>query len=366
MLINVTKSSLPPFGEYIEKIRPLWESRWLTNMGELHTELESRLCNYLQVPLISLLVNGHMAIEMTIQAYNFPLGAEIITSPFTFISTTHAIIRNGLKPVFCDINAFDGTIDVTKIEGLITNRTVAILPVHVYGNPCDVYAIDSIAKRYNLKVIYDAAHAFGVIYNGLGIGAFGDASIFSFHATKVFNSIEGGAVTSSSKDLYDKLYNLKNFGIRGPETVVDIGANAKMNEFCAAMGLCNLNHIDEALADRKRVNDYYDEYLREVIGIRTLKPRGGTIRNYAYYPIVLEDAYPYGRDELFDRLASEGILSRKYFYPLSCDQKCFGRKYIDNNLYIARDISSRILCLPIYEGLTEDILLIIVDIIRNI
>ena len=250
--IFVTRSSMPSFEEYTEAIKPLWDSHWLTNMGRYHKELEEKLCDYLNVNELSLMVNGHMALELAIQSFGFPEGSEVITTPFTFISTTHAIVRNGLKPVFCDVKMEDGTIDETKIEDLITEKTVAILPVHVYGNICNIEKISEIAFKYNLKVIYDAAHAFGEKYKGKGIGQYGDASIFSFHATKVFNTIEGGAVTFSDHHIYEKLYNLKNFGIHGEELVTDIGANAKMNEFCAIMGLCNLRHIDTAIESRKQ------------------------------------------------------------------------------------------------------------------
>lgn len=250
--IFVTMSSMPPYDEYIDAIKPLWDSHWLTNMGKYHQELEEKLKNYLDVPELSLMVNGHMALEMIIQAFEFPKGSEIITTPFTFISTTHAIVRNHLKPVFCDVKMSDGTIDETKLEDLITENTVAILPVHVYGNVCNVKEIQTIADKYRLKVIYDAAHAFGVKYAGNGIGNYGDASVFSFHATKIFNTIEGGAVAFFSPEIREKLYNLKNFGIRGEELVVDIGANAKMNEFAAIMGLCNLKYIDLVLEERKK------------------------------------------------------------------------------------------------------------------
>ncbi|MDE6055990.1 MAG: aminotransferase class I/II-fold pyridoxal phosphate-dependent enzyme, partial [Lachnospiraceae bacterium] len=236
--ILVTRSSMPEFEEYMEQIRPLWESHWLTNMGTFHKQLEKALKDYLEVPQLSLIVNGHMALELAIQAMEFPEGAEVITTPFTFISTTHAIIRNRLKPVFCDVKLSDYTIDESKIEELITEKTVAILPVHVYGNICNVEDIQKIADKYNLKVIYDAAHAFGEKCKGVGVGNFGDASAFSFHATKVFNTIEGGAVAFREKSLYEKLYNLKNFGIRSEEVVAEVGMNAKMNEFCAGMGLC--------------------------------------------------------------------------------------------------------------------------------
>ena len=236
---------MPSFEEYMEAIKPLWESRWLTNMGANHEELAKRLCEYLKVPNISLFVNGHMALELTLQAMD--LEGEVITTPFTFASTTHAIVRSGLTPVFCDIDPENYTIDITKIEELITPKTCAIVPVHVYGNVCDLDAIDDIAKKHGLKVIYDAAHAFAVEYKGKGIGDFGDASMFSFHATKVFHTIEGGAIATSDKELMDRLWMLKDFGIRDEEVVDGIGANAKMNEFCAVMGLCNLDHIDSEI-----------------------------------------------------------------------------------------------------------------------
>ena len=260
--ILVTRASMPPYEEYVEAIRPLWDSHWITNMGRYHRQLEMELKEYLDVPELSLMVNGHMALELAIQAFGFPEGAEVITTPFTFISTTHAIVRNHLKPVFCDVKSDDGTMDETKIEDLITEKTVAILPVHVYGNVCNVEEIQRIADRYNLKVIYDSAHAFGVKYKGRGIGNYGDASIFSFHATKIFNTIEGGAVTFSDCKLYETLYNMKNFGIRGEELVISVGANAKMNEFSAIMGLCNLKYIDMYMAERKRRWSYEDRHLR--------------------------------------------------------------------------------------------------------
>ena len=311
--ILVTQSSMPPYEEYIEAIKPLWDSHWLTNMGKYHKELEEKLREYLGVPELSLMVNGHMALEMAIQAFGFPEGSEVITTPFTFISTTHAIVRNRLKPVFCDVKLSDGTIDETKIEDLITEHTVAIVPVHVYGNVCNIEEIQRIADKYNLKVIYDAAHAFGVRYKGKGIGCYGDASIFSFHATKVFNTIEGGAVTFSDHKLYEKLYNLKNFGIRGEELVAEVGANAKMNEFCAIMGLCNLKHIDTMLEERKKRYEYYMDGLLNVNGIRFFNKNIETTNNYAYFPIIIEDEYGLSRDELYEKLKENNIYSRKYF-----------------------------------------------------
>lgn len=363
--IYVTRSSMPPYEEYIEAIKPLWDSHWLTNMGEYHKKLEKELKEYLKVPELSLMVNGHMALEMAIQAFGFPEGAEIITTPFTFISTTHAIVRNHLKPVFCDVKLCDGTIDETKIEDLITEKTVAIVPVHVYGNVCNIEEIQRIADKYRLKVIYDAAHAFGVEYKGKGIGSFGDASIFSFHATKVFNTIEGGAVTFSDPKLYEKLYNLKNFGIRGEELVTDVGANAKMNEFCAIMGLCNLKHIKKALSERKKKCDFYWDTLKEVHGLQCMSGHSDATCNYAYFPIIVNEPYGETRDELYQRLKKHNIFSRKYFFPLTSDQACFKNKYKKLPLENARNLSKRVLVLPLYEEISEETQKKIMDIVRK-
>lgn len=349
--ILVTQSSMPPYEEYIEAIKPLWESHWLTNMGKYHKELEEKLREYLNVPELSLMVNGHMALELAIQSFGFPEGAEVITTPFTFISTTHAIVRNRLQPIFCDVKLSDGTIDESKIEDLITEKTVAILPVHVYGNVCNIEEIQRIADKYNLKVIYDAAHAFGVKYKGKGIGSYGDASVFSFHATKVFNTIEGGAVAFSDHKIYEKLYNLKNFGIRGEELVADVGANAKMNEFAAIMGLCNLRHIDTALAERKRKLDLYIDKLKDIKGIRFFEKNVKASNNYAYLPVLIENDYKISRNELYDLLKVHNVYPRKYFYPLTSDQACFKNKYKRVELINARKLAEQVLVLPFYENL---------------
>ena len=249
--ILVTQSSLPSYEEYIEEIKDIFESKWLTNMGQKHQKLESKLIQKLKVNNISLFTNGHMALYTALKALD--LKGEVITTPYSFSSTTHAIVQNGLTPVFCDINEEDYTIDVNKIEELITEKTCAILPVHVYGHVCDVEKIEKIAQKYNLKVIYDAAHVFGVEINGRGIGSYGDISMFSFHATKVFNTIEGGALSYNNSNLKDKIEKLKNFGINGPDKVEYVGMNCKMNEFCAAMGLCNLRHFEEEISKREKV-----------------------------------------------------------------------------------------------------------------
>lgn len=350
--ILVTRPSMPSYEEYIEAIKPLWDSHWITNMGIYHQQLEKELKEYLDVPGLSLMVNGHMALELAIQAFDFPEGAEVITTPFTFISTTHAIVRNRLKPVFCDVKKSDGTIDETKIEDLITENTVAILPVHVYGNVCNIEEIQRIADKYSLKVIYDAAHAFGVKYKGKGIGSYGDASIFSFHATKVFNTIEGGAVAFSDAKMYDKLYNLKNFGIRGEELVVSVGANAKMNEFAAIMGLCNLKHIDEAIEARKERYEYYIEMLKDVKGIRFFDRDTDATNNYAYFPILIEKEYGKSRDELYDYLKENNVYCRKYFYPITADQACFKNKYKNMDLINARKTSNQVISLALYENIS--------------
>lgn len=363
--VYVTRSSMPPYEEYIEAIKPLWDSHWLTNMGKYHQELEQKLKKYLNVQELSLMVNGHMALELAIQAMDFPEGAEVITTPFTFVSTTHAIVRNRLKPVFCDVKLCDGTIDEAKIENLITGRTAAIIPVHVYGNVCNVEEIQRIADKYGLKVIYDAAHAFGITYQGKGIGNYGDASVFSFHATKVFNTIEGGAVAFSDDRLYDKLYNLKNFGIRGEELVTDVGANAKMNEFCAVMGLCNLKYTENAVSERKQQHEYYSRNIGEVKGIRLFDNHRKASCNYSYFPILVEEDYGMSRDELYDYMKSNDIYLRKYFYPLTADQACFSNKYAEVELTFAREISKKVLVLPIYEGLGKEKVEKIVSLIKN-
>ena len=347
--IFVTQSSMPPYEEYIEMIKPLWTTHCLTNMGQYHEQLEKELKKYLKSERdISLTVNGHMALEMAIQSMNFPKGSEVITTPFTFISTTHAIIRNGLVPVFCDISK-DYTIDVSKIEELVTEKTVAIAAVHVFGNICNIEEIDRIAYKYNLKVIYDSAHAFGETYKGKSISEFGDLSVFSFHATKVFNTIEGGAVCCSAKEQYDRIYNLKNFGIRSQELVVSIGANAKMNEFQAAMGLCNLKYIDREIEKRKKVAETYEALLSENNSI-VLNPKREEISyNYAYFPVLFETEEK--RNRVHAYLMKHNIFTRKYFYPITADAACFKNKYKNDNLKAARSYAERILALPIYADL---------------
>ena len=351
--IQVTRSSMPEFEEYIEEIRELWDTHWLTNMGTKHKNLESQLLDYLNVPNITLFTNGHLALECIIAALD--LRGEVITTPFTFASTTHAIVRNGLKPVFCDINPDDYTIDVEKIESLITEKTSAIIPVHVYGNVCDVEAIDRIAKKHNLKVIYDAAHTFGVTVNGQGIGTFGDASMFSFHATKVFNTIEGGAVTYNDSSIKQVLNDLKNFGITGPETVEYVGGNAKMNEFQAAMGICNLRHVNGEIIKRKKVVERYIENLKDITGIQLSKKQVDVESNYAYFPVVF-DGYKMTRDEVFEKLKDNDVIARKYFYPLTNSFECYRGQYDVDKTPVAKYIAERVLTLPLHANLPlEDV-----------
>ena len=347
--IQVTKSSMPLYEEYIEEIKDIWESCWLTNMGEKHKILEESLSSFLDTPNITLFTNGHLALECAIATLK--LSGEVITTPFTFASTTHAIVRNKLEPVFCDINPIDYTIDVHKIENLITDKTSAILPVHVYGNVCNIKEIEEIAKKYNLKVIYDAAHAFGVTVNGVGIGNFGDASMFSFHATKVFNTIEGGAVTYKNAELKKIMNDIKNFGITGPEAVEYVGGNAKMNEFQAAMGICNLRHVDSEINKRKLIVERYNENLFDMKGIKLLKPQNGVKSNYSYFPVLFEKI---SRDEVYKVLKENNIFARKYFYPLTNNFECYKDRFHTEETPIAKYISERILTLPLYADLSID------------
>lgn len=353
--IPVTRSSMPGFEEYCEEIRELWDSRWLTNNGTKHAQLEAALKAYWDASNVVLYTNGHLALEQVIAAMKFPVGGEVITTPFTFVSTTHAIVRNGLTPVFCDVNTVDYTIDVTKIEALITPKTCAIVPVHVYGNFCDVDEIDRIAKKHGLKVIYDAAHAFGASYRGVQSANFGNASMFSFHATKVFNTIEGGAVCLKNAELKNKLTEMKGFGLHGQEECLYIGTNAKMSEFQAAMGLCNLRHLDAEIAKRKAAVERYRKHLNGVEGIRLCQEQADVQSNYAYFPVVF-DGYRYTRDEIFASLAAENITARKYFYPLTNSFACYENLPTAgaDKTPIAAHLAERVLCLPLYADLSAE------------
>jgi len=353
--ILVTRSSMPELDEYINEIKEMWDTHWLTNMGPKHRQLQEELRSFMGVENVELFTNGHMAIELTLQAMG--LQGEVITTPFTFASTTHAIVRNGLEPVFCDVDPVTFTMDTRKLETLITERTCAILPVHVYGNICNIEEIDRLARKYGLKVIYDACHTFGETYKGKGVGCFGDASCFSFHATKVFNTIEGGAVTFHDKSLGDALYDLKNFGIHGPEEVSAVGANAKMNEFCAAMGLCNLRHVRDEISKRQKVAARYRSHLEGIEGLQLNAVQPDVESNYAYFPVVFhEQVFGASRDQVYDALAAHDIYARKYFYPLTNTYAAFHGKYNALETPVALQISKRVLTLPMYADLAlEDV-----------
>ena len=362
MTINVTRSSLPDLDEFINEIRDIWDSHWLTNMGEKHQALQKALEEYWAVPHATLFTNGHLALEAAVAALDksgMPERPEIITTPYTFASTTHAIVRNGYIPVFADVNPQDYTIDVQQVEKLITERTVAILPVHVYGHLCDVDALQALADRNHLHLIYDAAHAFGVsktegILQGSS-ASFGEISMFSFHATKVFHTIEGGALAYHDPALVQPLNDQKNFGVRGPECVASVGGNAKMSEFQAAMGLCNLRHLSNEIEKRRRVSAHYDARLGGRSGILLSKPQKGVTSNYAYYPVVF-DGYKESRDRIFEKLCEKDIVPRKYFYPLTNDFDCYrslptaGKEKTP----IAAHVADRVLTLPLYADLGLD------------
>lgn len=353
MSIPVTRSSMPDFDEFIEEIRDLWDSRWLTNMGPKHKQLEEELKSYLKVAHVSLFSNGHLALENAIAA--FDLTGEVITTPFTFASTTQAIVRNGLTPVFCDINMHNYTIDTKKIEKLITDKTSAIIAVHVYGNICNVEEIERVAKKHNLKVIYDAAHAFGIDIEGKGIANFGDASMFSFHATKVFNTIEGGAITFKDPSIISKLNALKNFGITSLEDVKYVAGNAKMNEFQAAMGICNLRYVEEEINKRQKVFNRYINNLSCVEGIKIPKDQVDIRNNYAYFPVVFEN-YKLTRNEVLEELKENHIFARKYFYPLTNSFECYKGEFSLQQTPVAEYIADRVLTLPLYADLAlEDV-----------
>lgn len=351
----VVRPSMPPYEEYIHEIKDIWSSRWLTHSGPKHQALEEKLCEYLDVDNISLFANGHLALELAIDALG--LSGEIITTPFTFASTTQAILRNRLTPVFCDINEDDYTIDVSKIEALITEKTSAIMPVHVYGNVCDVDGIARIAQKYNLKVIYDAAHAFGVKIKDRAVGNFGDMSMFSFHATKVFHTVEGGGLTYSNSKYSPVLARLRQFGMVGQESVPTVGTNAKMTEIHAAMGLCNLRHINEEIAKRGRVMDRYRELLSGVKGLTLCNPQKNITPNYSYFPVLFnKKEFGLNRDEVAALLEKNNILARKYFYPLTNDFEAYKGMFELQKTPVAKRIADNVLTLPLYADLTvEDV-----------
>lgn len=355
-IINVTAPLMPEFDRYVEELKKIWESRWMTNNGPEYIEFQKKLEELLESK-VELYVNGHMALDIAIKAMG--LSGEVITTPFTFSSTTHAIVMNGLTPVFCDIKESDYTIDEEKIEALITPKTSAIVAVHVYGCPCNVKRIEEIAQKHNLAVIYDAAHAFAVKLNGTSIATYGDISMFSLHATKVFNSIEGGVLTYRDAKYTTKLQRLRNFGIENAESVTDVGLNAKMNEFAAAMGICNLEILDAAIAHRKYIAERYCEVLKNIDGVKTLdyaKLADENVEyNYSYMPIEIDpEITGFTRDDLFDYMGKKNIIARKYFYPIVSDYECYRKQYDSNLTPIAKRVGERILTIPIAATMTDD------------
>lgn len=355
-MIPVTKPFLPPLKEFNEYLERIWETQWLTNNGPLHQELEQKLCKYLGVKFISLFSNGTLALITAIQALK--LSGEVITTPYSFVATTHSLWWNNIKPVFVDIEPDFLNIDTNKIEAAITPQTTAILPVHVYGNPCNIVAIQKIANTYGLKVLYDAAHAFGTQLNNNSILNYGDLSVLSFHATKVYSTIEGGAIISHDKKTKDRIDKLKNFGFADETTVVAPGINAKLNEIQAAYGLVLLKHIDKLWAKRKSIDSLYRKLLNKVKGIELLpQPKNAKVP-YSYFPILINNEYEKTRDELYEFLKSKNIFGRRYFYPLISSFPTYRGLASASiaNLPIANQIANKVLCLPIYPELQlEDV-----------
>lgn len=363
--IRVTRPYLPPLEDFLPYLEQIWDSRILTNKGPFHEELEEALCGYLGVKYLSLFTNGTLALVTALQALR--ITGEVITTPYSFVATSHALRWNGIKPVFVDIDPETFNLDPDKIEAAITAETTAILPVHCYGNPCDVAAIQRIADDYNLKVFYDAAHAFGVRDENGSILQHGDMAILSFHATKVFTTFEGGAIVCPDAKSKQHIDNLKNFGFLNETTVIASGINGKMSEFNAALGLLQLQYVDQALSRRQEVDQLYRELLRTVPGIRCMNRVGQLVANYAYFPILVEDNYPLSRDALYEELAAHNILGRRYFYPLIAEFPMYrqipsGRR---ENLPVAYESSRRVICLPMYPELTDEQIQKVVKVVRD-
>lgn len=366
--IFITQPLMPKLDDISASIAEIMESKWLTNMGKQHKMLEEKLREVLKVPHISVFNNGTIALLTALKALDLPFGSEVITTPLTFAATPHCITWNGLKPVFCDIEPETLCIDADKIEALINDNTSAILGVHVYGFPCNVEKIEKIAQKHNLKVIYDAAHAFSTEINGKGIGEFGDITMFSFHATKLFNTIEGGCLSYNNPHLKQKIYNLRNFGIIDEETVQEVGINGKMNEIQAAIGLLNLELFENEKKKRAIVKENYHTYLSNIEGIKILQMPSHASDSYQYYPILIsQDSYGISRDDLYLKLKENDIYSRKYFYPICSDYDCYKNlaSSTKDNLKIANKVKNEILCLPFYGDLTNDNLIRICHIIQK-
>jgi len=363
--IFVTQPFLPPLDEFTPYLQEIWKSKLLTNNGKFHQELEQALCEYLGVKYVSLFANGTLALITALQTLK--IKGEVITTPYSFVATTHALWWNGIKPVFADIEKDTFNIDPAKIEAAITPNTTAILPVHVYGYPCKYEQIQKIADNYGLKVIYDAAHAFGVKQNDISVANFGDLSVLSFHATKVYNTFEGGAIICHDEITKRRIDDLKNFGFHDEITVALPGINAKMNEFQAALGLLQLKYIDKIIEKQKEITEIYCKQLKGIAGITCVKDISNVTHNYSYFPILI-DSSKYGktRDEVYEVLKNNGIYSRRYFYPLISNFPTY--KFLDsanpNNLKIAQEVSLSVLCLPLYSDLELRNILNICDIIK--
>ena len=361
-IITVTSPLLPNLDEFTESLKEIWESKWITNNGQFHQKLEAALAEYLKVPYVSLFTNGTLPLLTALQALR--ITGEVITTPYSFVATTHALWWNGIKPVFVDIDPSTGNIDPQKIEAAITPRTTAILPVHVYGKPCDTEAIQAIADKYGLKVIYDAAHAFGVEVNGDSLLNAGDMSTLSFHATKVFNTIEGGAMVMHDEKTKQRIDYLKNFGFANEVEVVGPGINSKMDEIRSAYGLLNLKQVDAAIAARQKVAVAYREALRNVEGISFWDDMPGVRHNYSYFPIFV-DAKKYGmtRDELYIKMKDQGVWGRRYFYPLISEFSTYRglESSRPENLPNAHRMADTVICLPMHHALREEELNRIID-----
>ena len=361
-IITVTSPLLPNLDEFTESLKEIWESKWITNNGQFHQKLEVALAEYLKVPYVSLFTNGTLPLLTALQALR--ITGEVITTPYSFVATTHALWWNGIKPVFVDIDPSTGNIDPQKIEAAITPRTTAILPVHVYGKPCDTEAIQSIADKYGLKVIYDAAHAFGVEVNGESLLNAGDMSTLSFHATKVFNTIEGGAMVMHDEKTKKRIDYLKNFGFANEVEVVGPGINSKMDEIRSAYGLLNLKQVDAAIAARQKVAVAYRDALRNVDGISFWDDMPGVRHNYSYFPIFV-DAEKYGmtRDELYMKMKDQGIWGRRYFYPLISEFSTYRglESSRPENLPNAHMMADTVICLPMHHALREEEINRIID-----
>ena len=349
--IYVTQPYLPPLEEFIPYLEKIWNNKVLTNGGPFHQQLEEALCNYLGVEYISLFTNGTIALVTALQALR--VTGEVITTPYSFVATSHSLLWNGIKPVFVDIDPNTLNLDPAKIEASITPQTTAIMPVHCYGHPCDTDAIQKIADNYNLKVIYDAAHAFGVQDTGGSVLRHGDLSVLSFHATKVFNTFEGGAIVCPDAKSKQRIDHLKNFGFVDEVTVVAPGINGKMSEFNAAMGLLQLKYIDKNIVQRKVIDLLYRERLKDVKGISCLQDSDEQVANYSYFPILVEAKYPLSREGLFHKLKEQGINARRYFYPLISDFPMYRglASAHAGNLPVAKNAAEKIICLPIYPEL---------------